>query len=571
MKALTFGSLTKLTQLLCLIMLLPPCLTAQTYYVGPWNPIDFQPVTGTPGWEIQDDNVTGLSPTDPFASWSQFVNLVDAVSGVPAQNITVNLFSDAYIESYDYDSEGTADNGILGHNLGIPLNIEASGNGMAILGSTDGCYTLMDNTANGTGNIFANVENVDGLTVKGLYFLNNYKGAMNITNSTNILIEDCIFDNNDIGGVPVFRILSDIGAPANMAITFRRCSFINNNDVSTKMNIVKNSSGQDITIDFEDCVWSCNTASSGGTAIKVENFSGTAGPTLNFTGCTFANNTSSGSQGGAIWFDGSGSISTFTNCNFISNTVSGANGGGAIFIGSNEDITITGSVFYGNSTTATGSDGGAINVFPGAANPATLDISDTVFDGNIANDDGGAVSLRYVTANMTELYLTNNQAGDGLITLANTGTTLTIGNYTCVANTAPDGCVYNRAPGNLTDNIGTFTGTIDDLSTVAPSYACGAYCAITVPGVCLATTLGSGICAAPGSTGTICGAVFIDGDDDGIKEIGTGDAAIDNAYILLYDVDGNLVGRTNSDASGTYCLNGIPDGSYYVAFANSIP
>ncbi len=552
--------------ILCFLASTPFLLSAQTYYVGPWNPIQHAPVVGSPGWEIQDDAVTGLTAADPFASWSQYVNLVDAISGTPSTNLTVFLDSDAYIESYDYNNDATNDNGLLGHNLGVTLHVESSGNGMTIEGSTDACYTVLDNTANGTGNLFASLEGVDGFTMRGVYLLNTYKGAFDIVNSTNILIEDCVFDNNDIGGVPVFRITSSNGTP--MQITFRRCAFINNNNNTAKFDITREATGTMMDLDFEDCVWSCNSATNtAGTAIRVRNNASGPATDMMFTGCTFANNASGGSQGGAIYFEGTSSTTVFTNCNFIENSVTGGNGGGAIFIGANENVTIDGCAFYGNVSTSTSADGGAINVAPTSLSSiATLNITNTTFDNNTSGDDGGAINLRYVNATLNNIHIVNNNAGDGVIALGNASACLDITNYSCSGNSAPDGCIYNRGPSSCyTDNGGAATGAPVDLSGIAPDYACGAFCAITIPGTCLASTRGDGICAAPGA-GTICGTTFLD-DDDGIKEIGTDDSPINNSYILLYDQNGDLIGRTFSDPSGNYCFNNVPDGSYYVAFA----
>lgn len=98
---------------------------------------------------------------------------------------------------------------------------------------------------------------------------------------------------------------------------------------------------------------------------------------------------------------------------------------------------------------------------------------------------------------------------------------------------------------------------------------CGNFCSMSLPGVCYAHSSGSVatpyLCVGPGN-GTICGLAFLD-DLDGIKELGTDDAPIDNVYVLLFDENGNIIGRTNTDPSGNYCFTGIPNGTYYVAFA----
>ena len=552
--------------LLLFFLLLSGAIHSQTtYYVGHWDPVSHPPVVGAPGWEIQDDNVTGTSASDPFASWSQFVNVIN---DSPTQNVTVNLSADAYIEAFDYDNDNTNENGILGHNLGVQLVIESSANGLSVIGSTDGCHTLLDNTANGNGNLFASVEGASDITFKGIYLLNGFAGAFDILNSTNLLFEDCVFDNNDLGSVPVFRITSANSTP--MTLTFRNCSFINNNNNTAKFDITREATGLPITLDFEGCVWSCNSATStAGTAIRVRNNASSSSPAtdMTFTGCTFANNASGGSQGGAVYYENTTSTSVYTNCNFINNSVAGGNGGGAMFIGANETVTMDGCAFYGNVSTNLSADGGAIAVAPTSISSiATLNISNSTFDSNSSADDGGAINLRYVNATMTNVHFVNNTAGDGVVTLGNTNACLDITGYSCSGNSAPDGCIYNRAgSGCLVDNGGAGTGFID-LSGIAGDYACGAYCAAVIPGLCLAVAQGSALCGDPAGMGTICGSVFVD-DLDGFKEIGTDDVGLEGVYILLFDIDGNIIGRTNSGPDGSYCFTDIPDGSYYVTFS----
>ena len=552
-----------------LLMLLFSCsLSAQTY-LGAWNPVAYPAQVGIPGWEYQDDNAAGTM-SDPYASWSHVVDIVE----MGGTNQTVTILPDAYIEAYDYDNaDGDNDTSTdfestLGHNLATELNININHNGLTIDGSTEGCYTVFDNSANGTGSLFASINSADNITIRGLYLLNGYAGAFDIANSTNIVFEDCVFDNNDLNGVEAFNITSN-NASTPTSVTFTRCKFINNNHNNTVFAISRGSGAATVNVDFTDCVWSCNSATAGGTAIKVTNDDSNPGPALTFSGCTFATNTTTGSQGGAIWFDGARSVSTFTNTDFINNSTSGANGGGAIFMGNYDDLTFTNCNFYGNTSTNLSADGGAIAAASGsAASGGFLTMTNCQFDSNSSTDDGGCINMRYTTATLDEIYVVDNTAGDGLITLANNGVNLTISNYTCTGNTAPDGCVYNRGPGTLTDNGGSFSGTIEDLSTSAPSYDCGVYCAINIPATCTAVSQGTAICAASGSI-NISGEVWQDMDGDGIQE--AGDTPLANVFVLLYDANGNLVGRTNTDGSGQYAFNGLPTGTYTVTFVNPSP
>lgn len=558
----------KIFPLLLFSILAGYSLNAQVY-MGAWNPVTYPEQVGTPGWEVQDDAASGTI-TDPFASWSKIVDIIESGS----TNQTVTLLPDAFIEAFDYDN-ADGDNNVntgfestLGHNLATELNITSAQNGLSIDGTLGGCFTVLDNTSNGSGSLFGTIVGADDITIKGMYLLNGYAGAFIIENSTNIVFEDCVFDNNDLNSVPVFRILSQ--GSAATSVTFTRCKFINNNHGSGGIvhSIKRESSGGTLDVTFTDCVWSCNSSGSGGTAMKIENEASADGPTITVTGSTFANNTTTGSQGGAIWFDGANSTSTFTNTNFIENKVlNGGNGGGAVFIGNDENITFDGCTFYKNESTSSSADGGAINATSGSSGSApTLTILNSTFDGNQSGDDGGAIQMRYAQTTITNVHLINNSAGDGVVTLGNSGACLNLTNYSCSGNSAPDGCIYNRGGSScFTDNGGSATGTAVDLSSTASNFNCGAYCALEIPGTCLAVSRGNGICAASGSI-DISGQAWNDIDGDGIQE--SGDNGIENVFILLYDANGYLIGRTNTDANGDYAFNGLPAGTYNIVFVN---
>lgn len=537
------------------IMLLLCCgyANAQTA-MGAWNPVLYPAVVGTPGWEVQDNNATG-SNSDPFASWSKTVEAIEA----GGTNQVITILPDAFIESYDYDNDGSSET-TLGHNLATELNITSAQNGLVINGSTEGCYTVFDNSSNGTGSLFGTIGGADDITIRGLYLLNGYAGAFSITSSTNVVFEDCIFDNNNLGAGDVFDIIAGSGS----SVTFTRCKFINNNNGGNIVHdVTRNAGNGTLDLTFNECVWSCNSATSGGTAMKVTN-GATAGITMNFTSCTFAENSSTGAQGGAIWFDGSETVATFTDTDFINNQISGGTGGGAMYIGTDDNVTMTGCNFFGNSSTGLSADGGALYAHAGASGTAVLNVMNTTFDSNSSGDDGGAVYIRNGIVTLENIHVLDNTAGDGVITVNNAAGNCTVTNYTCGTNSAPDGCLYQRS-GTLTDNGGSATGSPIDLSAAAATLACGVYCAVNVPAPCLATASGSAICAATGNI-TVSGEVWEDINGNGIQE--SGDNGIANAYVLLYDSNSNIIGRTNTDAMGMYSFTGLPDGFYFIVFVN---
>jgi len=128
-------------------------------------------------------------------------------------------------------------------------------------------------------------------------------------------------------------------------------------------------------------------------------FSGSANDAV-FTNCTFKDNLSRAALlAGGIAADKA--EYRFEDCLFQDNRATNA-GGGAIYIwGSHFDIGIDGCVFSGNRAVGTGTgsgsnntvDGGAIYVSADYGAGGSLTISDTYFEENFAQDDGGAVCV----------------------------------------------------------------------------------------------------------------------------------------------------------------------------------
>ncbi len=154
-----------------------------------------------------------------------------------------------------------------------------------------------------------------------------------------------------------------------------------------------------------------------------------AGGNLSITSCTFTNNTSGASQGGAIAFVQPNAVgpvsvlsimgSNFTNNGMTNTSGSGPDGGGAIWIntlptnsGANAH-TITTSTFTANSVAGTSGNtfGGGINI-----NTGTLNIDHSTFVANSATGQGGQGGAVYVdsgTANIQYTRFTGNSATNG--------------------------------------------------------------------------------------------------------------------------------------------------------------
>ncbi len=150
-----------------------------------------------------------------------------------------------------------------------------------------------------------------------------------------------------------------------------------------------------------------------------------AGGDLNINSCTFSNNSSGASQGGAIAFfvQSVNSSLTISNSIFANNSMtntsgSGPDGGGAIFIGSTPGSvhTIWNSVFSNNQAIgALGNTyGGAIEL-----NTGTLNINNSTFTGNAATSittsggQGGAIYVDTGTNQTSFCRIVGNSAPNG--------------------------------------------------------------------------------------------------------------------------------------------------------------
>lgn len=179
-----------------------------------------------------------------------------------------------------------------------------------------------------------------------------------------------------------------------------------------------------------------------------------AGGDLNISGCTFSNNTSGQSFGGAIFVLAQSVVSSLnvTNTTFINNSMTnnsgaGPDGGGAIMIetpaGSVHNL--IGCTF--NNNRAIGNSG---NTYGGAIqlNVGTLNIVNSTFVTNAATGQGGLGGALYVdsgTVNMSFCRLTGNTATHGGGALYNHGsnganTTATNNWWGCNGGPGAAGC-----------------------------------------------------------------------------------------------------------------------------------
>ncbi|MBQ6923039.1 MAG: hypothetical protein IJQ73_00210 [Kiritimatiellae bacterium] len=170
--------------------------------------------------------------------------------------------------------------------------------------------------------------------------------------STGFFITNCLFVSNYAAGSG--------GVGSNICGTFFNCVFTNNSSVSEAGCITGNSNARNLY--FENCLFACNTSSSGGVGKYLGGIS---------TNCVFIGNHATGDNGAVTQYAG---VPSFYNCRFEGN-YAGSN------YGTCNNLNAYGCVFVGNH--AKRGSGGAIGV-------GTCVIADCVFSNNWAKD-GGAV------------------------------------------------------------------------------------------------------------------------------------------------------------------------------------
>ena len=159
--------------------------------------------------------------------------------------------------------------------------------------------------------------------------------------------------------------------------------------------------------DIEKSVFEGNKALAGGAVmIQGQKGEGANTPAVTITDSRFTGNVAV-NKGGAI-FNQLGTL-TVTGSTFEKNE---AIEGGAISVyGGKSSLTVTGSQFIGNKTTTDGNfGGGAIYADNGA-----LEVANSVFDGNVSDSEGGAISSWADTTKISNSTFKNNKSmsGDG--------------------------------------------------------------------------------------------------------------------------------------------------------------
>ena len=137
-----------------------------------------------------------------------------------------------------------------------------------------------------------------------------------------------------------------------------------------------------------NCVFTGNSANEQGGAVWIDS---TDTPSPRFVNCTFDSNAAAGNRGGAVYFESGVGSPVFSNCTFEANTAGDSidERGGAIYGENGTTLYVIDSMFTNNGAY---DEGGAIGLI-GDANGMTLEAWNTEFWNNTGDDAGGAIYM----------------------------------------------------------------------------------------------------------------------------------------------------------------------------------
>ena len=382
-------------------------------------------------------------------------------------------------------------------NCTFTNNFGRSGGGVAFDGEsiddtvivTDCTFTNNMATSQSAGVIFIEVEDLE---VRNCTFTNNNtaRGCLYPLDCTNILVEDCLFDNNtNDGGTgggmflwqPVnTRILnttfSDNNANSSAAAYFdahelieqgiemsllvQDCSFTNNRAEGTcgGFRIF-----QGTNMVFENNEFMRNVGESGGGLFYTGNISPVDLNSMRISNCTFTTNQTTDGRGGG--FRSIGGSFLLENSNFLGNVAAGGNSGGAISAtGENKVVEIDNCLFGTNAANW----GASIAIFDDMTESVVKNCS---FLSNMADSRSGGVYAGFkasVTIDSCE-FRSNTASSGGAISSQNDSTTIIVRNSFFTRNEASGngGAIATNNATNIdifnarfTDNLGTFGGAV---------------------------------------------------------------------------------------------------------------
>jgi predicted outer membrane repeat protein len=309
------------------------------------------------------------------------------------------------------------------------------------------------NMANSAGAVYHDGRNLDNETPTNFVMKNCSFIGNSSTNNTGALqnwqgsvtFEDCIFSGNTTGGSGGHLSLS----AANETVIMTGCTF--GNSVSGGWGGAHTAYGDNANFQITDCMYVANSAAQLGGAVNC----GFNAKVL-FDDCLFQENTSTSSAGGAISMQNDSTSLTVLNSEFVSN-VSFSSSGGAIHGNDSHEVVVDNCYFEANSANF----GGAINLRESNDEPeddfASLMVSNSIFNFNLANEQGGAISVVNNDLTVYNAVIVNNIASDP-------GTGGGISFNVADENTATANILNSTFADNLANiggAIGNWTGTIN--------------------------------------------------------------------------------------------------------------
>jgi hypothetical protein len=265
-------------------------------------------------------------------------------------------------------------------------NLDLYGKTLTIRSLHGAANCIIDCENSGRGFILTTSEGADtlieGLTVKHADAGTENGGGLYSSTNSKIKVRNCIFEycSAKNGG----------GAHVRSAV-FEGCSFIYNSAVSYGGGVYQNQR----EMDFINCTFFANNADFGGAMIT----SGSSSEPLRVMNCIFNYNSASGAhnQGGAIHANSYNAV--FNGCEFSDNSTTGTQGG-AIWTQTFSSHTFANCLFYGNATniSLTGY-GGAIYMHSG-----TVYLYNSTFNNN-TSDYGASIYCNTGSATISRSIL----------------------------------------------------------------------------------------------------------------------------------------------------------------------
>lgn len=248
----------------------------------------------------------------------------------------------------------------------------------------------------------------------------------------------------------------------------------------------------------------------------------------NITNCSFINNSAvSSSQGGAIYSEGTGTL-TDTGSTYTNNT---AKSGGAIY--NTGTTNLTGDTFSNNGVTSLGVltsiQGGAIyNYNSGGTYVGTITITDSILNGNTASSQGGAIYSTAPATATTTLNINNCRFGNIAANKAFSSTAAATSAYGgaiySIASTVAASAAVATSNSNISNNS-VFNGNIASANTTNANAAANAYGGAIYNS---ATTQSTTATANAIATQTISNATFT--NNKAVSNTTNGGTATANAY-----------------------------------------